>query len=69
MLEIVQDYDKQSLMLTAILNTNSPMFTLQQTLLSPPTIHVVQPSGSSPSAMCVESLGSEKSELSTSNLH
>ena len=55
--------------LTAILNTNSPMFTLQQTLLSSPTIHVIQPCGSSPSAMCVKSLRSEKSELSTSNLH
>ena len=55
--------------LTAVLNTNSPVFTLQQTLLSSPTIHVVQPGGSSPPAMCVESLRSEKSELSTSNLH
>ena len=45
------------------------MFTLQQTLLSSPTIHVVQPGGSSSPAMCVESLRSEKSELSTSNLH
>ena len=54
--------------LTAILNSDPKMFTSEQTLLSPLTIQLVQPSRPGSSAVCVERLGSQKTELSTSNL-
>ena len=54
--------------LTAILNSDPKMFTSEQTLLSPLTIQLVQPSRPGSSAVCVERLGSQKTELSASNL-
>ena len=39
--------------LTAILNTDSLMFAIQQTLLSPPTVHLVQPGRPGSPSMCV----------------
>ena len=54
--------------LTTIFNSDSRMFALQQILLSPLAVNLVQPNGPRSSAVCVVPFDSQEAQLSASNL-